>query len=85
MTFSGEYAQKGGQKILYITESCVFELTPDGLELIEVAPGVNYQKDVIELMGFEPIVSKRFTHMEPRIFVHECMGLKEDIKAGKHT
>ena len=85
VTFSGEYAQKGGQKILYITERCVFELTPDGLELIEVAPGVDYQKDVIELMGFEPIVSKRFTHMEPRIFVHECMGLKEDIKAGKHT
>ena len=81
VTFSGEYAQKGGQKILYITERCVLELTPDGLELIEVAPGVDYQKDVIDLMGFEPIVSKRFTQMEQKIFKGECMGLKDDIVA----
>lgn len=81
VTFSGEYAQKGKQKILYITERCVFELTPEGLELIEVAPGVDYQKDVIDLMGFKPIVSTRFTSMDQKIFLNGPMGLKDDIAA----
>lgn len=78
VTFSGEYAQKGEQKILYITERCVFELTPDGVELIEVAPGVDYQKDVIDLMGFAPIVTDRLKKMDSKIFKAALMGLKND-------
>ncbi len=75
VTFSGEYAQKGEQKILYITERCVFELTPDGVELIEVAPGVDVQKDVIDLMGFTPIVTDRLKKMDSKIFKDALMGL----------
>ena len=75
VTFSGVYAQKGGQKILYITERCVFELTPEGLELTEVAPGVDYQTDVIDLMGFTPLVTDRLATMDTKIFHDAPMGL----------
>lgn len=75
VTFSGEYARKGDQKILYITERCVFELTPEGVELIEVAPGVDYQRDVIDLMGFKPLVTDRLSTMDSRIFQDGLMGL----------
>ena len=75
VTFSGEYAQKGEQRILYITERCVFELTSEGLELTEVAPGVDVQTDVIDLMGFTPIVTDRLATMDQRIFKDALMGL----------
>lgn len=79
VTFSGEYGRKSGQRILYITERCVFELTPQGLELIEVAPGIDYQREVIGLMGFQPILSTRLKEMEPKIFKEACMGLKRNV------
>jgi propionate CoA-transferase len=34
-TFSGQYAAAAGQPVLYVTERCVFRLTPDGLELMD--------------------------------------------------
>jgi propionate CoA-transferase len=40
--------------VLYITERCVFQLGPDGLELIEVAPGIDIEKDIIGRMSFRP-------------------------------
>jgi propionate CoA-transferase len=56
ITFSGKEAVKRGQRVRYITERAVFELTPQGIELIEYAPGVDLQRDVLERMGFVPIV-----------------------------
>jgi propionate CoA-transferase len=46
-TFSGQYAAAAGQPVLYVTERCVFRLTPDGLELIELAPGIDLENDVL--------------------------------------
>ncbi len=55
-TFSGSYAVKRGQPVLYVTERCVFQLTADGLELTEVAPGVDIERDILARMDFAPII-----------------------------
>src|SRR5450755_4802285 len=78
-TFSGEYAAATGQPVLYVTERCVFRLTPDGLELIEIAPGVDLEKDVLAHIGFEPIIPSEPKLMDARIFAAGPMGLKDDL------
>lgn len=56
VTFSGPQALARGQEVLYVTERAVFRLVPEGVELIEVAPGISVDRDVLPHMGFEPIV-----------------------------
>ena len=80
VTFSGEYAAKAGKKVLYVTERCVFALTPEGLELVEVAPGVDIERDILAQMAFRPIV-RQPVPMDPRIFRPEPMGLKDSLLA----
>ncbi len=75
-TFSGEYAAHIHQPVLYITERAVFSLTPSGLELIEIAPGVDLQKDVLDLMDFSPMMKAPPKLMDKRIFAAEPMGFK---------
>ena len=53
VSFSAKRAIANGQKVLYVTERCVFRLTPKGLKLIEAYPGVDVQKDIIDRMPFE--------------------------------
>ena len=78
VTFSGEYAAKMGKKVLYITERCVLTLTADGLELTEVAPGVDIARDILPYMAFKPII-RNPQLMDARIFRDEIMGLKDTI------
>ncbi len=72
-TFSGEYANQTGQPVTYITERAVFELKKDGIYLTEVAPGIDIQTQIIDLMGFVPNIKC----MDERIFQNELMGLKK--------
>ena len=74
ITFSGEYAMKRGQKVLYVTERCVFELTDGGLELIEIAPGIDLERDILALMDFTPIMDTPPRLMDGRIFLPGPMG-----------
>ena len=53
VSFSAKNAVANGQKVLYITERCVFILTPRGLKLLELYPGVDLQRDVLDLLPFE--------------------------------
>ena len=75
VTFSGEYAREQGQQVLYITERAVFRLTKDGVELIEIAPGVDLQRDVLDQMDFTPLMGE-VKVMDERIFRAEPMGLE---------
>jgi propionate CoA-transferase len=74
VTFSGAYAASLGQPVLYITERCVFSRTAAGFELIEVAPGVDIERDILAHMDFAPIV-KQPRIMNEAIFKSGSMGM----------
>jgi propionate CoA-transferase len=75
ITFAGARAAAGGQRVLYVTERCVFELTPLGLVLAEVAPGVDLERDILQRMGFAPLMPEAPQPMDARLFTDEPMGL----------
>jgi len=68
VTFSGEYARMKKQPVMYVTERCVFALTSEGMELVEIAPGVDIEKDIFGHMDFKPIVRGTPEKMDSRIF-----------------
>lgn len=75
VTFSGEYAHKHNQEVLYITERAVFKLTKQGLMLTEIAPGIDLEKDVLAHMDFKPTISPELKTMASCIFEDQLMGL----------
>ena len=76
ITFSGDYAAETDQPVIYVTERCVFRRTKSGMELVEVAPGINIERDILAHMGFKPIVNDP-KPMDPRILLVEIMGLEQ--------
>ena len=93
-TFSGTESLRRGQRVLYITERCVFQLVPDpenggsALELIEIAPGIDLQQDVLAHMDFAPRVANPLKMMDARLFQDEPMQLQSwllDQQAGQTT
>jgi len=68
VSFSGQRARAIGQPVLFITERAVFRLTGEGLELIEIAPGIDLASQVLDQMGFRPIVR------EVRTMPARCFG-----------
>jgi propionate CoA-transferase len=74
-TFVGARSLKDQQSVLYVTERCVFRLTHQGLELIEVAPGIDIRRDILENMDFEPIVRDP-VQMNSALFVEGRMNLR---------
>ncbi|MGI9523305.1 MAG: acyl CoA:acetate/3-ketoacid CoA transferase [Hyphomicrobiaceae bacterium] len=78
ITFSGDRAKLGKKPILYVTERCVLELTPTGMRLIEVAPGVDLERDILEQMAFAPIIDE-FEVMDERIFRDDVIDLKSEL------
>ncbi len=80
-TFSGRYAWKREQPVLYVTERAVFRLCAEGIELIEIAPGVDLERDVLAQMEFRPVMNEPPRLMEAAIFRDGKMGLRERMLA----
>ena len=79
ITFSGKNAIKNHLDVLFVTERAVFKLTKGGLELIEIAPGIDLKQDILDKMDFKPIISKDIKRMDERLFKASIMKLKEEI------
>jgi propionate CoA-transferase len=68
ITFNGKYALNNNHEILYLTERAVFQLTEEGLLLIEIAPGVRLEEDILSMMDFKPKVATDLKLMDRRLF-----------------
>ncbi|MEG0070046.1 acyl CoA:acetate/3-ketoacid CoA transferase [Cetobacterium sp.] len=73
ITFSSKTANQNNQPVYYVTERAVFKLSKNGLELIEIAPGMDLEKDILNNMEFKPIISEQLKIMDMKIF-------KDDFK-----
>jgi len=80
-TFSGRYAWKRRQPVLYITERAVFRLCAEGIELIEIAPGIDLERDVLAQMEFRPVINAPPKPMDAAIFRDGKMGLRDRMLA----
>ena len=84
-TFSGAEAVRRGQRVLYVTERAVFRLVPaeggggGALELFEIAPGIDLERDVLAHMSFRPRIAAELKTMDERLFAPELMGLRSDL------
>lgn len=76
ITFSSRYAYEEHQTVLYVTERAVFRLDPEGVTLIEIAPGVDLEKDVLGQMDFVPRIAPDLKEMDACIFRPEPMACK---------
>jgi len=75
VSYNGPYAQERGQTTLFVTERAVFRAIHDGLELIEIAPGIDLERDVLAHMAFRPAISPALKLMDQRLFRPEPMRL----------
>ena len=78
-TFSGAVSVQRGQHVLYVTERCVFKLTSEGLELVEIAPGIDVERDILGRMEFKPVLRRDPVTMDKRIFSNGLMRLRDDL------
>lgn len=75
ISFNGRLAAQQGKDVTFVSERAVFKLAPEGLVLVEIAPGVRLQEDVLNQMAFAPLVSPNLQRMDPAIFQPGKMGL----------
>ncbi len=68
ITYSGPQGLVRKQEVLYLTERASFRLTPEGIELFEIAPGIDLQRDVLDQMDFAPLVAAGLSVMDRAYF-----------------
>ena len=75
VSFSGRRGVAQGQNVTYVTERCVMKLTPEGIVLTEIAPGVDLQANILDQSEFPLIVSPGLREMDLKLFDPRKMGL----------
>lgn len=75
ITFSGKRAVEMGKQVIFITERCVFCLEKDGLTLVEIAPGIDLQRDILDNMDYRPMIAHDLREMPKELFYEGPMGL----------
>jgi propionate CoA-transferase len=85
VSFSGKYALEKGQEVLYVTERAVFRLQKEGLSLIEIAPGINLQRDILDMMDFKPHISPDLKEIDRNIYKPGLLGLAKTFNTGTHV
>lgn len=80
ITFNGNYERLKDKKIIIITERAVFELKKTGLTLVEIAPGINLEKDVLANMDFIPVISEELKEMDSSLFFEKPLGLIKNFE-----
>lgn len=81
VTYSATFAAEQGRQAIFVTERAVFTVSRDGLDLIEIAPGIDLERDVLAHMAFTPRISASLKRMDARLFRPERMGLAAELKA----
>jgi propionate CoA-transferase len=82
--YAADIGRAKGQVTLFITERAAFRIGPEGLELIEIAPGLDVERDVIAQMGFRPRVARELPVMDARIFAPGKMELAAHVNGKAH-
>jgi propionate CoA-transferase len=80
ISFNGSLAREKGQEVLFITERAVFKLVNEGVMLIEIAPGIDLQTEILDMMEFKPIISPDLKIMDSTLFMNGPFGLKNNLK-----
>lgn len=79
ISYNGKIAGDMKQNMVYVTERAVFRLTPEGPMLVEIAKGIDLQKDILDQMDFKPLIADDLKYTDTRIYMEEWSGLKEII------
>lgn len=80
-SFNGARSREQKQEVYVVTERAVFTLVPEGVKLIEIAPGIRLKEQILDLMDFEPLIAEDLKLMDEKLFLTGSVGLKERIMA----
>jgi propionate CoA-transferase len=79
VSYNGRYAAELGQQVLFVTERAVFQPSEQGLTLVEIAPGIDLERDLLARMDFKPVVSPELKLMDARLFEPVPMAFQSDL------
>ena len=83
ISYNGKIAAEMNQNMVFVTERAVFRLTSEGPMLVEIAKGVDLQKDILDQMDFVPLIADDLKYTDTRIYMENWSGLKEIIQKTK--
>ncbi|GGI43093.1 CoA-transferase [Mammaliicoccus stepanovicii] len=80
LDFNAKYSRELGQEVYYVTERAVFKLVDEGVKLIEIAPGLDLEKDILAHIAFKPIIADNLKVMSNKIYQQDWGELKQIIQ-----